>query len=348
MHGGSATQRLSPFFYVSTCRPILMATTLIALGANLGDRRGNLQRAIALLDRPPAQRVVAHSRWFSTAPIGGPAGQADFVNAAARVETSLSPLELLAVLREIEAELGRQRRERWAARCVDLDLLLFDDLILKTPELELPHPRMAFRRFVLEPAADVAADLLHPVIGWTIGQLLTHLNDAPNYLAITGLPGGGKTETAQAVAAATAGTFVADPADKPSPLGTTAAQALVDEQSRWRQRSELLGRQRWTKESPVVISDFWLEQSLAYSRRWQDDQQRIRFAAECRSANAEVAQPKLLVLLDKPTSREPWKTVGTELRNLVCQPGRGPMLELDASRPDWAVVELCAAVEAMR
>ncbi|MCU0981496.1 MAG: 2-amino-4-hydroxy-6-hydroxymethyldihydropteridine diphosphokinase, partial [Pirellulaceae bacterium] len=93
-----------------------MATTLIALGANLGDRRGNLQRAIALLDRPPAQRVVAHSRWFSTAPIGGPAGQTEFVNAAARVETSLSPLELLAVLRDIEAELGRQRRERWAAR----------------------------------------------------------------------------------------------------------------------------------------------------------------------------------------------------------------------------------------
>ena len=215
-----------------------MATTLIALGANLGDRQGNLQRAIALLDRPPVQRVVAHSRWFSTAAIGGPAGQAEFVNAAARVETSLSPLELLAVLREIEAELGRQRRERWAARCVDLDLLLFDDLILKTPELELPHPRMAFRRFVLEPAADVAADLLHPVIGWTMGQLLTHLNGAPNYLAITGLPGVGKTELAQAAAAATSSVFVADPAAERSPLETTAAQALAAERARWRQRSD--------------------------------------------------------------------------------------------------------------
>lgn len=339
-----------------------MATTLIALGANLGDRRGNLQRAIALLDRPPTQRVVAHSRWFSTAPIGGPAGQAEFVNAAARVETSLSPLELLAVLREIEAELGRQRRERWAARCVDLDLLLFDDLILKTPELELPHPRMAFRRFVLEPAADVAADLLHPVIGWTIGQLLTHLNRAPNYLAVTGLPGVGKTGLAQAVASATASVFVADP--KPaadpepaadpdpvaelSPLETTTVQALADERLRWRQRSELLARQRWTTDSPVVISDFWLGQSLAYSRRWQDDQQRVAFAAECRNADAEVAQPKLLVLLDKPTVPESGKAVRAELRNLVYQRGRGPMLELDASRPDWALVELRAAVEAMR
>ena len=325
-----------------------MATTLIALGANLGDRQGNLQRAIALLDRPPVQRVVAHSRWFSTAAIGGPAGQAEFVNAAARVETSLSPLELLAVLREIEAELGRQRRERWAARCVDLDLLLFDDLILKTPELELPHPRMAFRRFVLEPAADVAADLLHPVIGWTIGQLLTHLNGAPNYLAITGLPGVGKTELAQAAAAATSSVFVADPAAERSPLETTAAQALADERSRWRQRSELLCRQRWTTESPVVISDFWLGQSLAYSRLWQDDQQHVEFAAECRMADADVAQPKLLVLLDTPAVPESWTTVRAELRNLVYQRGRGPMLELDASRPDWALVELRAAVEAMR
>jgi 2-amino-4-hydroxy-6-hydroxymethyldihydropteridine diphosphokinase len=173
-----------------------MATTLIALGANLGDRRSNLQRALALLDRPPELRVIARSRWFSTAPIGGPAGQAEFVNAAARIETTLSPLQLLAVLREVEAELGRQRRQRWAARRVDLDLLLFDDLVLKTPELELPHPRMAFRRFVLEPAADVAADLMHPVIGWTVGQLLDHLNTAPNYVALTGVPGLGKTALA--------------------------------------------------------------------------------------------------------------------------------------------------------
>ena len=325
-----------------------MATTLIALGANLGDRRGNLQRAIALLDRPPAQRVVAHSRWFSTAPIGGPAGQTEFVNAAARVETSLSPLELLAVLRDIEAELGRQRRERWAARCVDLDLLLFDDLVLKTPELELPHPRMAFRRFVLEPAADVAADLLHPVIGWTMGQLLTHLNAAPNYLAITGLPGVGKTELASAVAAATASHLVTDPAAERSPSESAASLTLANELSRWRQRSQLLARQRWTAESPGVISDFWLGQSLAYSRVWQDDQPRVQFAADCRIDDAEAAQPKLLVLLERPTVPDRWRAVRTELRNLVYQRGRGPMLELDASRPDWALVELCAAVEAMR
>jgi len=118
--------------------------------------------------------------------------------------------------------------------------------------------------------------------------------------------------------------------------------------SRWHQRSQLLARQRWTAESPGVISDFWLGQSLAYSRVWPDDQSRVQFAAECRIADAQVAQPKLLVLLDRPTIPDRWRVIRTELRNLVYQRGRGPMLELDASRPDWALVELRAAVEAMR
>lgn len=325
-----------------------MATTLIALGANLGDRLGNLQRAIELLNRPPAQRVVAHSRWFSTAPIGGPAGQTPFVNAAARVETSLTPLELLALLSDIEAELGRQRRERWAARCVDLDLLLFDDLLFDTPELQLPHPRMAFRRFVLEPAADVAADLVHPGIGWTIGQLLQHLNTAPNYLALTGLPGVGKTELGQATAAATASVWLADPAAGRLSPAPPPEPVVADEAVRWRQRADSLAGQAWNPASPVVVSDFWLGQSLAYSQGWPSDRQRGQFAAEHPLDAATVVQPKLLVLLDKPAASPGWEPVRAELRKLVHQRGRGPLLELDASRPDWALVELCAAVEAMR
>jgi len=342
-----------------------MTTTLIALGANLGDRLGNLQQALALLDRTPGVWVKTRSRWFSTAPIGGPAGQAEFVNAAARVETALSPLQMLAVLHDVEAELGRQRRQRWAARCVDLDLLLFDDLVLRTPELELPHPRMAFRRFVLEPAAEVAADLIHPVIGWTIGQLLGHLNSAPNYLAVTGVPGVGKTDLARHVAAAAASRFIAD-SDADSDAGlpgpdSAPAQPLGAERARWRRRAKLLARQNWTAEGPVVISDFWMGQSLAYSRLWPDQRQRAEFAAECQrdvisagrprttgGALLRPVKPKLLVLLDAPQIPDRWETVRAELRRLVFQRGNGPMLELDASRPDAALVELRAAVEAMR
>ncbi len=325
-----------------------MATTLIALGANLGERRDNLRRAMELLDCAPSTRVVARSRWFSTAPIGGPAGQGQFVNAAVRAETSLSPYQLLALLRDVETSLGRQRRERWAARSADLDLLLFDDLVLKSEELEVPHPRMAFRRFVLEPAADVAADMMHPVIGWTIGQLLSHLNTAADYVALTGVPGAGKTKLAQRVAAETASRFMADPAEaSPSPE-VSLAQALATEQSRWCQRAAMLLRRRWTAESSAAISDFWLGQSRAYSQLWQGGHPGVDLAADCGISDAEVVQPKLLVLLDQPVVPKRWEAVRTELRRLVFHRGRGPMLQLDASKPDGALVELRAAIEAMR
>ena len=87
---------------------------------------------------------------------------------------------------------------------------------------------------------------------------------------------------------------------------------------------------------------------MAYSGLWQDEQQRVKFAAECRTDEDQVVQPKLLVLLDTPMAAGPWETVRAELRRLVFQRGRGPMLELDASQPDWALVELRAALEAMR
>lgn len=331
-----------------------MATTLIALGANLGDRQGNLQRALALLERPPELRVTARSRWFSTAPIGGPAGQAEFVNAAARIETTLAPRQLLDVLRQVEAELGRQRRQRWAARCVDLDLLLFDDLVLKTPELEVPHPRMAFRRFVLEPAADVAADLRHPLIGWTVGQLLRHLDTAAHYVALTGVPGAGKTRLAQAVVAATACCLVADPTGE-WPAADAAGEAatgelVAAERRRWRRRAELLAGQDWTAGAPAVVSDFWLDQSWAYRPLWPEEALRAEFASSAAAAGGPLpaVPPKLVVLLEPPQVAARWARLAAELRRRVLQPGRGPQLVLDAARPAAALVELRAALEAMR
>ncbi len=206
---------------------------------------------------------------------------------------------------------------------------------------------MAFRRFVLEPAADVAADMVHPVIGWTIGQLLSHLNSAANYVAVTGVPGTGKTGLAQEVAAETASRFLADPAAVPPPE-ILSVQPFAAEEWLWRQRAEMLSRRRWPAESPAAISDFWLGQSWAYSRLWPDDQRRAEFAADCGTGDVDAVQPKLLVLLDAPTVPDCWQVVRAELRRLVFQSGRGPLLELDASQPDWALVELRAAIEAMR
>lgn len=161
-----------------------MAHCLIALGSNLGDRAAQLRHATAALASLPGTRLVARSRWHETAPIGGPAGQGPFLNAAGLLSTTLGPMPLLAELRRIEAHLGRARKERWAARSLDVDLLLYDDVQVQTADLQIPHPRMAFRRFVLEPAAEIAGWMVHPDAQWTVGGLLQHLNQGAELVAV--------------------------------------------------------------------------------------------------------------------------------------------------------------------
>jgi 2-amino-4-hydroxy-6-hydroxymethyldihydropteridine diphosphokinase len=135
----------------------------IGLGGNLGDPRQRLLDAFDALDRLPRSRLRARSALYRTAPVG-PQDQPDYVNAAARLETELTPLELLEQLLEIEQRLGRVRDgRRWGPRVIDLDLLLHGDRALEHPRLRLPHPELHRRAFVLIPLAEVApADLSIP------------------------------------------------------------------------------------------------------------------------------------------------------------------------------------------
>jgi 2-amino-4-hydroxy-6-hydroxymethyldihydropteridine diphosphokinase len=149
---------------------------LIGLGSNLGDRQATLAGAIAALAETPGVIVRRVSSFHETEPVGGPAGQGMFLNAAAALETTLDPFALLNVLRGIETRFGRLRIVRWGERTLDLDLLLFDDRVIDTPELTVPHPRLASRRFVLEPLAEVAPDAVDPVTKRTIAELLAGLN----------------------------------------------------------------------------------------------------------------------------------------------------------------------------
>jgi len=161
-----------------------MARCLLALGSNLGDRRDSLRQACRRLANLPQSRLLTRSQWHETMPIGGPRGQAAFLNGAALIETALQPVELLKQLQEIETRLGRQRKRHWDARKIDLDLLLYDQQVVVTPVLVVPHLRMSYRRFVLEPATEIAPWMVHPTSGWLLAKLLGHLNRATGLVAI--------------------------------------------------------------------------------------------------------------------------------------------------------------------
>jgi len=156
-----------------------VARAFVGLGSNLGDREENLRRALARLGELPGTVVVAVSRLRDTEPVGI-RDQPRFLNGAAELETSLDARELLDALLRIERELGRDRAgvPSGGPRTIDLDLLVYDDLQLADPSLELPHPRLAERRFVLEPLADLDPGLEVPGHG-TVETLWAELDSSP-------------------------------------------------------------------------------------------------------------------------------------------------------------------------
>jgi 2-amino-4-hydroxy-6-hydroxymethyldihydropteridine diphosphokinase len=343
-----------------------MAAALIALGSNLGDREQILNDAVAQFSLQANVVVLATSRWHATKPIGGPAGQTEFLNGAVLVGTSLSPEQLHAVLRQIEAKAGRKRDERWASRTLDIDLLLYDKLVIDTPELVVPHPRMAFRRFVLEPAAEVAGRMEHPTIGWTITKLRDHLPTASRtYIAaIAGPFAAGKSTLAVSVATAVKGRVVADPTPPntrvESPFGTANPSAVDAVKSLWPCYNHL---RRWR--GPFrAISDYWFDQAVCSAELALPANDFVRYVERHNELSATVLRPKLLVLLDVPPDVS-WQRIAEKgnphpprldwlaryrklLLARVAAPGHGPVLRLDGTKLDEAREELVAAIQAMQ
>ena len=146
-----------------------MKTVALALGSNMGDRLGNLRQAVHLLENQRI-RVTARSDVFETNPVGFE-NQKRFLNACILVQTDLSPIELLTETQRVETQLGRTREVRWGPRTIDLDILLFDEMVVNEKTLVIPHPRMTERAFVLVPLAQICPGRIHPGTGETIGVL---------------------------------------------------------------------------------------------------------------------------------------------------------------------------------
>lgn len=285
-----------------------MARCLLGLGSNLGDREATLKTALTAIDALPDVQLRKHSQWLHTQPIGGPVGQGEFLNGVALVDTTIAPLILLKELQQIEQRLGRQPGDRWAPRPIDIDMLLYDRQVLEQEMIMLPHPRLTFRRFVLQPAAEIAPKMIHPVIGWTIERLLLHLDRASDLVAIVS-----PSETRRrSVTEMLTARFAAKPTAQPE-LGAAAPHWPAD-LTTWIAISSPPSSER----SAVATS------GLPY---------------------AAATFPKLTILLDGDPATPP--NVQTKWSPIVRQPGRGPTLRLTSADPAILQAEASAAIQSI-
>lgn len=150
-----------------------MSIAYLSIGSNLGNRKENCEKAIALLIKE-GMEVTKRSSFYETEP-WGLKDQRKFINMALEIKTKNTPLELLDILKKIEITLGRMKDKRWGPRIIDLDILFYDDLILKTRDLEIPHSLIQEREFVLKPLSEIAPEKIHPVLKKSVKILLTEL-----------------------------------------------------------------------------------------------------------------------------------------------------------------------------
>ena len=295
--------------------------SLIGLGSNLGDRFSTLDQAVEKLDALPDVSVVQKSTWYESDPAGLTDSADRFANSVATVETTLEPHQLLRQLQAIEDELGRQRGARWEARTVDLDLLLCDQQIIYTPELEIPHPRMCFRDFVLRGAVEIEPDWFVPNQLLTIARLWENLNRIPKYIALRG----DSALCAEMVATVARMDLNCRTALDPAVHQPSASYC---EPSRRRELERVLVD---LPEQQVLVTDFtvgWLAGVLA--------------DPELPSPNAlELPEPTLMI-----------SVTGGETQThgqLKAKPGVsgafGALYELTGTDLDWNVRELRAAIE---
>jgi 2-amino-4-hydroxy-6-hydroxymethyldihydropteridine diphosphokinase len=153
----------------------------VGIGSNIGDRADYIEKALAAMEALPETEVTAVSSLYDTAPVGA-ADQPRYLNAVAELSTEIPPVELMRSLLAIEADCGRVREERWGPRTLDLDLILYDDVEMDTPELALPHPRARGRAFVLVPLAEVSPDKCFPGDTVTVSRIVEGLGDLDTHI----------------------------------------------------------------------------------------------------------------------------------------------------------------------
>jgi 2-amino-4-hydroxy-6-hydroxymethyldihydropteridine diphosphokinase len=263
----------------------------------------------------PGVTLLAVSRPRKTRPIGGPPGQGPFLNSACLIETDLGPHDVLGMLAAIENTLHRERGERWAARTIDLDVLLYDDLVLDSEKLTLPHPRMTTRRFVLEPCAEIAPAAVHPLSGCTVKDLLDNISRPHPHIAVVGVPGAGAPEVAAALADATLARLVHAPVPLPTEVfqrsagGEDQGSIAASSEDVWHRSLDACARPLeaacWPRDPHGTVTDYWLETLRLAAEDVLPAAARDRFYdAFARTAPATVAPHVVILLSARPEDLE--------------------------------------------
>jgi len=282
-------------------------TAYIALGSNLGDKDGNIKSAVKLLSQNEDIEVVQLSDICETNPLDG-TDQPKFLNAVVRINTSLTPTELLKATSQIEDKLGRTREKKWTPRTIDLDILLYAEQIIETADLTIPPPQLHLRSFDLKGLYQLNPELVHPVIKKSVTQLAKRLNggdfylkpDTPQLISIAGIIGVGKTTLTESLAKVFNCDKLLEPYSKnPFISKVYAGQsecALDSEVFFLTQRILHLNPQN-LKSSKIYISDYILEKGLLYANYWLTDPQADMYRKFHDSLIEDCLGPALVIYL---------------------------------------------------
>lgn len=331
---------------------------LISFGSNLGERAALIAEAAKRVSENPWVHDLRTSRLFETPPIGGPEGQHPFLNAVAVFDTDASARQVLELLQATEQELGRQRRERWDARSIDLDVVLHGELVGGGTGLIVPHPRYTARRFVLEPACDVAAHYRDPRFGWTLKQLFDHLNQGPPSLALLGGDASTRIEICRRLQTEhNIQTFQGPPPREPMTV-VGHAPAIVrsaDPKLGSPPTRDSQGRSATENNPPSIIpvnNEPWVSAfvpPLPTSPSWQRNEVQLNQDPQEPSVNAnpdaKVTRgiPRLIARMQRATEKTRWPAPHQIWPSSL----QWPEYRLEIDDLDWAVKEVASALDSM-
>jgi deoxyguanosine kinase len=283
-------------------------TAYIGLGSNLGDREHNLRKALSELDAHPEITVTGSSTFITTPPLGSQ-DQPDFLNAVAQIRTSIPASRLLQVLHLIEQDMGRTRDIHWGPRTIDLDLLLYAQIVIDEPGLKVPHPQMHLRSFVLKGLCELAPDVVHPLLDRTMQELCQRLNghdfalsaERPRLVSVAGTIGVGKTTLAGGLAERLSAKFITEKYDENPFLADVYAghaELALDSELFFLSSSASQLRKDRLKPAKRYISDYVFEKAPIYASYWLGADDLQSYKKQYDSVFDGVADPVLVIYLN--------------------------------------------------